>query len=186
MKIDLNVILIIVATIYVLLWIIELVGLHRFNLRFFSKGFKVYEKIVKYKFSNWNNLDDIYSEKEGRYVFLSDEKVGYFVSKFYYHKIYSPIASFRGIPLTIFGKIKDENNEIKLTFYISYRIAILISAWFLAIILVSIFAWTLEALALGIFGILFSSLMIYLIKPFYKGKILMMVDEVSDILKIRK
>jgi len=183
---NLNVILIIVATIYVLLWIIELVGLQLFNLRFFNYGFKIYEKTLKHKFSNWNNLDDIYSEKEGRYVFLSDVKVGYFVSKFYYFRNYSPIASFRGIPLTIFGKIREENNEIKLTFYISYRIVFLISSWFLAFILVPIFTWTLEALAIGIFGILFSTLMIFLIKPFYEGKMLMMFDEVSHILKIRK
>lgn len=183
---NLNVILIIVATIYVLLWIIELVGLHRFNLRFFNNGFKVYQKIFKHKFSNWNNLDDIYSEKEGRYVFLSDVKVGYFVSKFYYFRIYSAIASSNGIPLTLFGKIKDENNELKLTFYISYRIVFLISSWFLAFILVPIFTWTLEALAIGILGILFSILMIFLIRPFYEGKMLMMADEVSNILKIRK
>ncbi len=182
----LEIIFIIIAVSYILLWIIELIGLHRFNLRFYNYGFKVYEKTLKHKFSNWNNLDDIYTEKEGKYVFLSDSKVGYFVSRLSYFRSYSLFAFSRGLPVTIFGKIRDENNEIKVTFYIPYRIVIVISLWFLAFILISIFTWTWLALAIGIFGVLFSILMILLIRPFYEGKMLVMTDEVLGILKIRK
>ena len=82
-------------------------------MRFYNYGFKVYEKTLKHKFSNWNNLDDIYTEKEGKYVFLSDSKVGYFVSRLSYFRSYSLFAFSRGLPVTIFGKIRDENNEIK-------------------------------------------------------------------------
>jgi hypothetical protein len=155
-------------------------------LRFYNYGFKVYEKTLKHKFSNWNNLDDMYTEKEGKYVFLSDSKVGYFVSRLSYFRSYSLFAFSRGLPVTIFGKIRDENNEIKVTFYIPYRIVIVISLWFLAFILISIFTWTWLALAIGIFGVLFSILMILLVRPFYEGKMLVMTDEVLGILKIRK
>ena len=68
---NLEIIFIIIAVSYILLWIIELIGLHRFNLRFYNYGFKVYEKTLKHKFSNWNNLDDIYNKV---YKFYSDKE----------------------------------------------------------------------------------------------------------------
>ena len=176
----------IAISIYILLSVIELIGLHRFNLRFYNYGFKIFEKSIKHKFSNWNDLDEIYTEKEGEYVFLPDMKVGYFVTNFYFYRVYSPFAYSRGIPLTIFGKIYDENNEVKLLFYISYRVVSIIVSWLLAIILISILSWTLMGLAIGVFGILFSLGLLYVAKLFYQGKMLVMTEEVSKILKIRK
>lgn len=183
-----NIILIlgIAISIYILLSIIELMGLHRFNLRFYNYGFKIFEKNIKHKFSNWKDLDEVYTEKEGEYVFIPDMKVGYFVTNFYFYRVYSPIAYSRGIPLTIFGKINDENNEVKLSFYISFRVVFIIVSWFLAIILISIFSWTLMALAIGAFGIIITFGMLFVAKLFYQGKMLMMTDEISNILKIRK
>jgi len=183
---DINLILSISIAIYIILSIIELIGLHRFNLRFYNYGFKIFEKNIKHKFSNWKDLDEIYTEKEGEYVFIPDMKFGYFVTNFDFYRIYSPIAYSRGIPLTIFGKINDENNEVKLSFYISYRVVFIIVSWFLAIIMISIFSWTLMGLAIGVFGVKFTLGMLFVAKLFYQGKMLMMTDEVSNILKIRK
>jgi len=176
----------IAISIYILLSIIELIGLHRFNLRFYNYGFKIFEKNIKYKFSNWNNLDEIYTKKEGKYVFIPEEKVGYFVTNFNFYRVYSPIVITSGIPLTIFGKIKDENNEVKLAFYISYRVVSILGLWFLTIILISIFSCTLMALAIGIFGIIFTLGLLFVVKIFYEGKMLMMIDEISNVLRIRK
>ena len=183
---NINLILGIAISFYIVLSIVELIGLHRFNLRFYNYGFKIFEKNIKYKFSNWNNLDDIYTKKEGKYVFIPEVKVGYFVTNFSFYRVYSPIAYSSGIPLTIFGKIKDENNEVKVSFYISYRVVSILVFWFLTIILISIFSWTLMALAIGIFGILFTLGLLFVVKIFYEGKILMMTEEISTILKIRK
>jgi len=183
---DINLILGISISIYIILSIIELIGLHRFNLRFYNYGFKIFEKIIEHKFSNWKDLDEIYTEKEGKYVFIPDMKIGYFVTNFNFYRNYSPIAFSRGIPLTIFGKINDENNEVKLTFYISFRVVFLIVSWILTVILISIFSWTLMSLAIGVFGVIFSLGMLFVAKLFYQGKMLVMTDEISNILKIRK
>jgi len=183
---NINLILVIAISIYTLLSIIELIGLHRFNLRFYKCGFRIFEKNIKHKFSNWKDLEAIYAEKEGEYVFIPDMKVGYFITNFNFYRVYSPIAYTRGIPLTIFGKINDENNEVKLLFYISFRVVYIIVTWFVAIILISILAWTLIALAIGVFGVIFSLGLLYVAKLFYQGKMLVMTDEISEILKIRK
>lgn len=184
--IDINWILGISFSIYILLSIIELIGLYRYNLRFYNNGFKIFEKNLKFKFSNWKGLDGDYSEKEGKYIFIPEFKVGYLITKFNYFRVYSPIAFSSGLPLTIFGKFTEKNNEINVSFYISYRIAFLIALWFLAIILISLFAWNLMALGIGIFGIVFSLFLLYIAKLFYQGKMLTMTDELSKILKIRK
>lgn len=183
---NINIILFLAISIYILLSIIELIGLHRFNLRFYDYGFKIFEKSIKHKFSNWKNLDEVYTEKEGKYLLISEMKVGYFVTNFNFFQSYSPIASFRGIPLTIFGKINENKNELKLSFYISYRVVFIIISWFLAIILISVSTWSLIGLGIGIFGILLSLGMLFGVKLFYQGKILMMTDETSNILKTRK
>ena len=154
--------------------------------------------IFNVKVLDSSNIDVTFSDKLAANLITSnvlitsdtnsapDSKVGYFVSRLSYFRSYSLFAFSRGLPVTIFGKIRDENNEIKVTFYIPYRIVIVISLWFLAFILISIFTWTWLALAIGIFGVLFSILMILLIRPFYEGKMLVMTDEVLGILKIRK
>jgi len=183
---NLNLILVIVVSIYSLLSLIEIIGLHRFNLRFYKYGFKIFEKNIKHKFSNWKDLDEVYAEKEGKYIFIPDMKVGYFVTNFDFYRVYSPIAYSKGIPLTIFGKINDENNEVKLSFYISFRVVLIIVTWFVVIILISIFLWTLIALAIGVFGIIFSLGMLFIAKLFFQGKMLVMTDEITNILKIRK
>jgi len=183
---NINLILGIAISFYIVLSIVELIGLHRFNLRFYNYGFKIFEKNIKHKFSNWNDLDEIYTEKEGEYVFLPEMKIGYFVTNFNFYRVYSPFVTSSGIPLTIFGKINDENNEVKLSFYISFRVVFIIAFWFLTIILISIFSWTLMALGIGTFGILFSLGMLFVAKLFYQGKMLVMTDEISNILKIRK
>ena len=183
---NINLILVVASAIYILLSIIELIGLHRFNLRFYNYGFKIFEKNIKHRAINWNDLDEIYREEEGEYVFIPDMKVGYFVTNFNFYRIYSPIASSRGIPLTIFGKITDETNEVKLSFYISFRVVFIIGSWFLILILISILSWNLMALMIGIFGIIFSLGVLYVAKLFYQGKMLVMMDELSNILKNKK
>lgn len=176
----------IVFSVYILLSAIELIGLHRFNLKFYNNGFKVFEKSIKYKFSNWKDVGEIYQEREGEYVFITSMKVGYFVTNFNFYRNYILFARSVGIPLTIFGKIIDENNEVKLLFYISYRIVFMIVSWFLVIILLSAFSWTLIGLMVGAFGIVFTLVMLYFAKLFYRGKMLMMADEIATILKIRE
>jgi hypothetical protein len=176
----------IVFSIYIITTIFELVKLHRFDLKYFNYGFKIFKKVIDHKFSNWNNLDGIYEEKEGKYVFLPEMKIGYFITKFRFFKSYSLIAHSSGLPLTIFGKFEEIENKLIMTYFISYRLVILISMWLIIWTVLPIMTGKLLGFAIGIGGILFTLLILYVVNMFQQGKMLIMSDEVSKILKIKK
>jgi len=176
----------ILLLIYVVLTIIELIGLHRFKLQFYNKGFKIFRKEIAIKFSNWNYLDGIYSEKEGNYVFIPEMKVGYFVTRMRYYRRYSLFAFSRGIPLTIFGQFIERENKLEIIYFISYRLVVLIFLWLVTWIVLPIMTWNLIGIGVGIGGILFTLFFIYLANMFQQGKMLIISDEISKILKIRK
>lgn len=179
-------VIIIVVTTYIVFTIIELIGLYSFNLNFYNRGFKVYEKKLKYRFSNWNDLEDKYSEDEGIFVFLSEMKVGYFISRFFYLRSYNVFAVFSGISLTIFGKIKEDKGDLLITFFISYRVVILTLSIIIGIILITIFSMSLNSMLIGVGAIGVILIFILIVRTFYKGKFYTMIDEIVNILKIRK
>ena len=179
-------ILVSLLVIYVVATIIELSGLHRFNLRFFNNGFKIYKRVISHHFSNWSDLDGIYSEKEGNYVFLPESRIGYFVSRFIFFKSYSLIAYSRGLPLTIFGRFVESDNKLEITYFISYRLVSLISIWLLIWTVLPILTGKLLTIGIGIAGVLFTLLILYLFYTFQQGKMLIMSDEIEKILKIKK
>lgn len=171
--------------IYLVLSIVELTAIYRFNLKFFNYGFKIHEERITYKHLKWNNLEDIYVENEGQYVFIPQTTVGYFVTNFYFQRVYSLFASYRGIPLVLYGKINNQKGEIVVSFHISYRVVSVIVLWFLLLIVASVASWTLIGLGVGVFAILFSIGFLYLIRFFQLNKIIRIVDEISGILNLR-
>ena len=181
-----EIILVSLLVIYVVATIIELTGLHRFNLRYFGNGFKIYKREISYHFSNWTNLDGIYSEKEGNYVFLPELKMGYFVSRYRFFRSYSLIAYSRGFPLTIFGRFNESDNKLEITYFISYRLVILISIWLLIWTGLPILTGKLLSIGIGVAGILFTTFMLYIVYTFQQGKMLVMSDEIEKILKVKR
>lgn len=172
--------------IYLAITIVELTGLYRFNLRYFDYGFKIYKREIFYHFSNWTNLDGIYSKKEGNYVFLPELKMGYFVSRFIFFRNPNMFVFYRSVPLTIFGKFIESKNRLEITYFISYRLVFLISVWLIVWTVFSILTGSLLSIGIGIAGILFTSLMLYLVYTFQQGKMLIMSDEIERILKVKK
>jgi hypothetical protein len=181
-----GIILVSILIIYVVATIIELVGLYRFNLRFFDNGFKIYKREISHQFSNWSNLDGIYSEKEGNYVFLPEYKIGYFVSRLRFYRNYSIFAYSRGLPLIIFGRFTDSDNKLEITYFISYRLVFLITIWLLIWTVLPISTGKLLTIVLGVAGVSFTLLILYFIYIFQQGKMLIMSDEIEKILKIKK
>lgn len=179
-------ILISLLVIYLTVTIIELTGLHRFNLRYFDYGFKIYKREISHHFRNWTNLDGIYSEKEGNYVFLPDLRMGYFVSRFIVFRNPNFFVFYRGVPLTIFGKFLESENRLEITYFISYRLVFLISIWLIVWTVFPILTGSLLSIGIGIAGILFTSLILYLVYTFQQGKMLIISDEIEKILKVRK
>ncbi len=183
----------IVISIYFLVSIIELIGLHRFNLKFYNHGFKILEKTIKYKCLDWKSLNEIYTEEVGEYVFIADMKVGYFVTNVNFYSTYRLFTFFRfiyyrGTPITIFGKITDENSEIIISFYISYRLVFVVVLWLLAIIATSVYitvlTWTFDGLIMGVIGLILSLGIWYIAKLYYRFKTARMIDEIVNILRI--
>lgn len=179
-------IIIVFSIFYITISIIELIGLHKFNLNFYKRGFNIFNKEITIKSSNWKNLDGVYSEKAAKYVFIPDLKEGFFVTKFYFTKRYSVFASSQGFPLTIFGRFYIDDGKLFINYLISYRIIILIGLWFLFWVITSITSENLNGIGIGIAGILFSLFLLYIIKIFQMGKMLTMSDEIIKILNIKE
>lgn len=179
-------ILILLLVIYLGITIIELTGLHRFNLRYFNYGFKIYKREILGHFSNWKNLDGIYSKEEGNYVFLPELQMGYFVSRFIFFRNPNMFVFYRGVPLTIFGKFTESENRLEITYFISYRLVFLISVWLIIWAVFPVLTGSLLSIGMGVAGILFTLLMLYLIYIFQQGKMLMISDEIEQILKVKK
>lgn len=169
---------------YIIWTIIELICLHRFNLKSFNYGVKVFQKELNFKHINWDNLDEYYTEHLAEYVFLQEYKIGYFVSNLSFDQYYSPLASSKGMSLTIFGKIEVIEHKLKISFYISYRLIALLIL-FIVLCIVAIIATSSlfsTLFIIGICGILFIPFKI--ISVFQQGKMLTMVDEIKGILRI--
>lgn len=169
---------------YIIWTIIELICLHKFNLKSFNYGVKVFEKDLNFKHINWDNLDEFYTEKLAEYVFIQEYRIGYFVSNLSFYQYYSPLASSRGMSLTIFGKIEEVEKKLRISFYISYRlIALLILFLALSIfILIVTFSLITALVIFGSWGGLFLAYKI--ISVFQQGKMLTMVDEIKSILRV--
>lgn len=170
---------------YLVVTIIELTGLYRFNLRYFDNGFKIYKREISLHFSNWTGLDGIYSEKEGNYVFLPQLRVGYFISRFIFYRN-SLFVFYSGVPLTIFGRFEEIENKLEITYSISYRLVFLISIWLITWTVFPILTGSFLSIGIGIGGIVFTLLILYIVYTFQQGKMLVMSDEIEKILKVKK
>lgn len=184
MKIE--IILLTILGLYIIWTIVELIEIHRFNLKFFNYGLKIFSRKLNFRFSNWRNFDGIYSEKEAKYAFIPELKTGYFVTKFSFYRHYSLFASSKGMPLTIFGKFTESENEIMIEYKISYRLVLLFSILIIALTIIPFLSGQLIAFAIVLIGILVLSGLIYISYLFLQGKMLIISDEIEEKLKIKK
>lgn len=183
-----GIVLLSLLIIYVILTIVELTGLYRFNLRYYDRGFKIYKREIVCTFSNWRDLDGIYYGKEGNYVFLPELKMGYFITKYRFYKS-NGLFGYQTIPLTIYGSFEEGDELLGITYYISYRLVLLLSIWLIICTLLPIFAgiftgnWI--AFVVALCGISVTFLIVYIVHTFQLGRMLIMSDEIAGILKIR-
>lgn len=175
-----------VIILYLIWTIIELKNLHKFNIGYFDRGFRIFRKEIKHRFSNWKYLDGIYEEPEGKYAFLPDLKIGFFVTKFEFYRRRNLFYQSRGFPLTIFGKIEEIDNKIELSYFISHRLFGLISLIYLGWISLPIIMRNWEVILFSLVGILITSLILYIVYRFKKWKMLLISDEIIKILKVKQ
>jgi hypothetical protein len=174
--------------IYIILTIVELVGLYRFNLNYYDRGFKIYKREIACTFSNWRDLDGVYDGKEGSYVFLPEMGMGYFITKYSFYTR-NGLWSYYTIPMTIFGRFEEVDKQLEITYFISYRLVFLLSIWLILCTLLPIIAglftgnWI--AFVIALCGGSLSFLIVYIVHTFQQGRRLIMSDEIASLLKIR-
>jgi hypothetical protein len=177
--------LLIIFGIWIIWYVSELIYLHSFNIRLFQFGSKIFTKKIRIEFSNWNNLDGIYSEKESKYVFIPELKTGYFVTNFYFFRFHSILYQSRGLPLTIFGKFELIDSCLKIEYRISYRITFFIGIIFLGVLTFTIASGNILSIGIGGFNILVFSGFLYLVYLYQQGRMLIISDEIVKLLKIK-
>lgn len=183
-----GIVLLSLLIIYIILTIVELAGLYRFNLHYFDRGFKIYKRNITYTFSNWSDLDGIYEEKEGSYVFLPEMKMGYFITHYNFYRS-NGLWSYHTIPLTIFGRFEEGEKQLEISYFISYRLVFLLAIWLVMWTLLPLLAGILKGewlfLLFGVCGTSVTFLILYIVHTFQQGRMLIMSDEIARILKIR-
>ena len=105
----------IIATIvfsYIILYLFEIVNLHRFKLNFFNFGFNLRLRKIKMGYCQWNNKDGIYKRDVGKYVFIPESKIGYFVTKFTLLRRFGIFGYSIGNQCTIYGSFCESEGEI--------------------------------------------------------------------------
>lgn len=180
------VIIVSVLLLWIILTIVELIQLHRFNLKFFKLGFNLYKREIDFDRCMWSNFDGIYNEKEGKYVFIPEQKAGYFVTNFELYRHYNLFFNGPVLPLTIFGCFYEEESRIKIQYKISYRHLALIVIWMVPWVILPFFIGNLLAFGIGSGGVLFSLFFLFLIYFYQKGKMLIISDEIEKLLRIKK
>jgi hypothetical protein len=178
-------VLLIILGIWMIWYVSELIYLHSFNIRLFQFGSKIFTKKIRIEFSNWNNLDGIYSEKESKYVFIPELRTGYFVTNFYFYRSHSIIYESRGLPLTIFGKFELIDSYLKIEYRISYRITFFIGIIFLGILTFTIASGNILSIGIGGLFVIVLSAFLYLAYLFQLGRMLIISDEIIKLLKIK-
>lgn len=172
----------VLALIWIIGTILELSSLYNFKLNKFSKGIVIHRKRIEVNFSNWNDFDGPYQGKEGEYVFIPDAKVGYFITIYRFYKRYNLLFQTYSLPLTLFGTFKEENNNIYFEYRVSYRLLLLYLVWIIPWIIIPIAKGESTEIGVGLFGIITSTLSLYIMYLFNKRKINIMSEEVLDFL----
>jgi len=175
-----------VIVLYLIWTVIELKNLHKFNIGYFDRGFRIFSKEIKHRFLNWKYLDGIYEESVAKYAFLPDFKTGFFVTKFEFFRHRNFIYQSRGFPLTIFGKIEEKENKIELSYFISHRLFGLISLIYLGWISLPIITGKWEVILFSLVGILITTLILYIVYRFKKWKMILILEEIIKILKVKQ
>lgn len=181
-------ILLFIVIIYIILTIVELVSLYRFNLHYYDRGFKIYKREIACAFSNWRDLDGVYYGKEGSYVFLPEMKMGYFITNYSFYRR-NGLWSYQTIPLTIFGRFEEGEKQLEITYFISYRLVFFLAIWFIMCTLLPLLAGIFKGdwvfLLFALCGPSVTFLILYFVHTFQQGRMLIMSDEIARILKIR-
>ena len=167
------------------LTIFELTNIHRFNLKFFDYGFTILKREIDQKFINWNGFDGIYEEKEGKYVFIPEMRIGYFVTKFEFYRRYGLIGIWNIFPLTIFGHIKEIEGKLIIEYKISYRLVFLFAVIILFWLYLPILTEAFKVLLVSFVGILLTCLIVYIIFSIKKTKMFFIADEIKKLLKVK-
>ena len=178
-------IFIILALVWIIASILELSYLYKFNLKGYTKGIVIHRKEIDVKFSNWNDFDGIYEDEEAKYVFIPDAKIGYFISRLRFYRQYSFFAHSYSLPFTIFGTFREENNKIHLEYRVSYRLLYLFIVILIPGILIPVIKGEYTEIGLGIFGILASSLILFITYLFKKNIMKIIKDETLNYLKVK-
>ena len=176
-------IIIALCIILLLVYIVELFNLHQFKLRFFDFGVKIYSKRGKIISAKWFNKDGIYEEKIGRYVFIPDLKQGYFVTRFEFYRRYGIWGHSMGNKCTIFGEFVERSNELVVVYKVSYRIVVLIFAWYALLLSVFIYNMDLKSFIGSAVFMIISSALLYLYYYFQKRRMSRLFDELIKVLK---
>jgi hypothetical protein len=132
--------------------------------------------------SLWHDRDGVYQFKNGKYVFIPDLKIGYFVSRLSFYKHDGVFSSYFTIPFTVFGKFKESKNSILIEYYLSVRIAFLVGSVVLTLLALPIVHKSIEAYLFVIPAIFILFLILYVIyKMTIRIKILDIKDEIEII-----
>lgn len=169
--------------VYLLVYLIELVGLHAFKLNFFSAGITVQTRKVKVVNSKWANKDGIYKANQGRYVFIPNLKAGYFVTRFKFFRRFGLIGYSIGNPCTIFGNFQEISNEVVVKYRISYRTMSSIFIWYLLLIIFTFYNGELKFIGIGAVFIIITTIIFSIYYQFQKRRMSIICDEIIMFLK---
>jgi hypothetical protein len=173
----------IVLSVYVLYFLVEIIALHSFYLRCFDFGLTIYTKTSKAKYLKWLNKDGIYKGKEGKYVFISDERIGYFVTRFSFFRRFAFGGYSWGIPFTIFGVFQENSQEITVKYKISFRIVLIIVFWYVALFWYAFSTGQLKIIGIGILFIVITTMGLYIYYLVKRKKMLNILKEILLFLK---
>jgi hypothetical protein len=164
----------------------ELINIHRFNLKFFDYGFRVWKKELSPGILKWDNLDGIYKKNEGKYVFIPELKIGYFVTRFYFVRRYGIVRVTNIFPITIFGIFSAVDGKLNIEYKISYRLISIIVSIILLWFYLPIWTKSFSALWASLVGVLLTCLILFIWYRFKRIKMILLANEIENLLKFRK
>ncbi len=181
------IILIVFLTCWLVVTVYELRNIHSFNLKFLDIGVTILRKEINPRFINWKGFDGIYEEKEGKFVFLPDLKIGYFVTIFRFYRRYGLIGgSYNIFPLTIFGSFAEIEGRLIIKYKVSYRLAFLVGFICILWFCIPILTMNFSSIIASIIGTALTCLITYLAYVFKKMKMKLLTDELKNLLNVKE